>query len=315
MRRIALKLIHIYVIISTKDKYGASSVHIRDNYYSRILQLRYFLKDYFFKRKYKVIEYKLEFQQELTFVLPFAYWHYLNGTLKKTIGCKYTKELYFFSKNHEERFGKRRGRLPKKRFDFPNMFHCRTFSTQKWARVPLQQHYQNEVFVFDKPMLIIANKYNTEWGNGPMNYFSIPVLDKIISVYKEKYQIVYNRPSSGQIIMDNSDILELNEVEHIRERHPDVILAEDLYKKNKSLVNNFNHFQLMLYANCSHFISVHGGTAALASYFGGTNIIFSKRGHEHVFKEFETVFPALSGARVLHAKEESEIFSYLEEYY
>ncbi|WP_245842768.1 hypothetical protein [Pontibacter ummariensis] len=164
-------------------------------------------------------------------------------------------------------------------------------------------------------MLIIANKYNTEWGNGPINYFSIPVLDRIIREYGEKYQVVYNRPSNGHITMDNSEILELNEIDYIRKNHPHVILAEDLYRKHKGLANNYNHFQLLLYANCSHFISVHGGTAALASYFGGVNIIYSKRGHEHIFKEFETIFPALSGAKVLHAKKEQEVFGYLQEHY
>ncbi|WP_162053497.1 hypothetical protein [Pontibacter pamirensis] len=315
MRRIFLKLLHIYIIVSSGNKYGASSVHIRDNYYSRILQNRYFIRDYIIKKRYKVIEYRLEFQQELTFVLPFAYWHYLNGTLEKTVGCKYTKELYFFSKNHEERFEKRLSRLPRKKFEYPNMFHCRSFSQSKWARVPLKEHYQNNVLVFDKPILIIANKYNTEWGGKPVNYFSIPMLMDIISAYKEKYQIIYNRPSAAHITMDNSDVLNLNEIKYIRERQPDVLLAGDLYKKHCSLANNYNHFQLMLYANCNHFLSVHGGTAALASYFGGTNIIFSRQGREHIFKEFETVFPALSGARVLHAKEEQDVFAYLKEYY
>ena len=71
----------------------------------------------------------------------------------------------------------------------------------------------------------------------------------------------------------------------------------------------------MVYANCSRFISVHGGTAALASYFGGINIIFSRSGLEHLFNEFATIFPKLSNATILHAKSETELFKYLQQYY
>jgi hypothetical protein len=51
---------------------------------------------------------------------------------------------------------------------------------------------------------------------------------------------------------------------------------EDLYKENKIKARNYNHFQLSVYANCEKFISIHGGTAALASCFKGSNIILSK---------------------------------------
>ncbi|WP_230680119.1 hypothetical protein [Pontibacter sp. 172403-2] len=289
--------------------------YIRDNYYSRLNQLGFIGKDYFDKKKYKVIEFQQEFQQELTFVLPFAYWHHLNGTLLKTISCKNTKDLYFFSENHEEKYDVRLWRPLSASYDVPNMTHCNTFSFSKWARVPLKEHYQNDRFRFDKPLLIIANKYNIEWDGAPINYLDYATLNQIITTYKDKYQIVYNRPSSGQIVEDNSEILDLKEHARMRQEHPEVIVMDDLYAQHKATVNSFNHLQLLLYANCSHFISVHGGTAALASYFGGTNIIFSKRGVEHYFNEFSSIFPALSGARILHAKTEKAVLRYLEEYY
>ena len=80
---------------------------VRDNYFSRLYQTKYFLKDYVKKAPYKTVSFQGEFQQELTFALPFAYWHYLNGTLKGTISSKFTKELYFFSPNHQELFTSR----------------------------------------------------------------------------------------------------------------------------------------------------------------------------------------------------------------
>lgn len=315
MQTVVLKFLGILtraLFPATKQKYR---YYIRDNKYSRLLQLRYFFKDYYRNKKYKNIIYQGEFQQELTFVLPFAYWHYLNGTLEKTISCKGTKEIYFFSTNHEERFGKRDWQHNVADFEIPNMTHTNSFSSKKWAKVPLKQHYKNRVFVYEKPILIIANKYNIEWEASPVNFFDIPLLEKIFESYKNKYQIIYNRPTSTNIVSDNSEILDLNEFQWITEKYPDILIMSDLYKKHSCVVNNYNHLQLMVYANANHFVSVHGGTAALASYFGGNNIILSKSGLEHYFNEFETIFPALSNARILHAKTEGEVLEMLSKYY
>lgn len=297
--------------------------YIRDNYYTRLNQFRFFADDYIIKNKYKVIDYSGEFQTEICYVLPFAYWHFLNGTLKKTISCKDTKEFYFFSENHEEKYAFRDARFAYDSYDTPNTTHSISKSYSKWAAVPLKDFYKNDVFVFDKPILVIANKYNMEWDNPPLNYIDIPTLDKIITTYKNKYQIIYNRPLSNHIVEDNSDILDLGEHKWLQEHHPDVLMLSDLYAKHQNSVKNFNHLQLMVYANCEKFVSVHGGTATLASYFGGTNIIFSKGsddpakggGLEIMFNEFSTIFPALSGATILHAKNESDILRFLTLHY
>lgn len=300
-------------IVVSPFSHGTPAFFAWTNTYARLLQKKYFVNDYVFKSRYKKIDYQQEFQQELTFVLPFAYWHYLNGTLEKTISCNYTKELYFFSPDHEERYQERS--IERMNFDIPNVYHCKTLHADKWAQVPLKAQYKNDIFVFKKPLLIIANKYNTEWKNEPINFFSIPMLDKMLARLSKKYQVVYNRPNEQSIITDNSTILELNEVDFIRSNYPDVILADELYKQHSEVVNNFNHFQLMLYANCEHFVSVHGGTAALASYFGGKNVIFSRCGHEHLYDEFNKLFPLLSGAKILHAMDENEVLAFINKHY
>jgi hypothetical protein len=108
---------------------------------------------------------------------------------------------------------------------------------------------------------------------------------------------------------------ELNEREWIKEAHQEVILMEDLYEEHKNDVNNFNHLQLMVYANANHFISIHGGTSVLASYFGGINLILSKKGVEHHFGCFQTLYPKLSGATILHANTDEEVKHYVEKHY
>ena len=311
---LAVKVVRAYTHIvhcRIEKKYR---YYISDNCFARLYQIRFLAHDHFLKRKYKRVDYQGEFQQELCFVLPFAYWHYLNGTLKASASCKNTKELYFFSPDHKEAYDKRIWQYNSKNFEFPNMTHCLTLSKKKWAPVPLKKQYRNSRFVFDKPTLVIANKYNIEWNNQPLNYLEPTVLEYIFEKFKNKYQIVYNRPQVNEIVADNSDILDLNEFDWIRTKYPEVLLMQDLYREHAATVNNFNHLQLLVYANCEHFISVHGGTAALCSYFGGKNLIFSRSGIEHVFGEFFTVFPSLSGAQILLAKTTDEIVSLLQAY-
>jgi hypothetical protein len=113
--------------------------------------------------------------------------------------------------------------------------------------------------------------------------------------------------------MDNSEIYELNESNWIAVNYPEVILMSDLYRENKGNARNFNHLQLMVYANSENFISTHGGTSILASYFGGMNIILSKKGPEHIFNCFQILYPKLSGARILHAKTDNELQSLIKE--
>jgi hypothetical protein len=317
MQRLILKSLYAFVLIKYPGMRNDLRYFIRDNYFCRLNQLQFIVKDYLVRKQYKETDYQGEFDQELRYVLPFAYWHHLNGTLKKTVSCKHTKAFYFFSENHEERYAERIWEAGYDYYSVPNMTHSNSFSYKKWARVPLKNFYKNNQFVYAKPILIIANKYNVEWGNPPLNYLDIELLDKIVSKYKSRYQVIYNRPLSTQIVSDNSEVLDLNEHAWLRQTHPEVLLMNDLFTTYQSTVNSFNHLQLMVYANCDRFISMHGGTAALASYFGGKNIILSNPsgGMEHHFNEYKTIFPALSGATILHAKNREEVLKYLEELY
>jgi hypothetical protein len=313
MQRLLRKALYLVAALRYPNLPADRRYFVRDNYYCRLNQIRFFGRDYIQKKPYKVIDYQGEFDQELRYVLPFAYWHYLNGTLQQTISCANTKPFYFFSPDHHETYQKRIWQAGYDYFEVPNMTHSPGYDFSKWARVPLKAHYQNTVFVYEKPLFVIANKYNVEWDKPPINFLDIPALDRIISALKADYQVVYNRPLATQIVGDNSETLDLHEHDWLRKHHPDVLLMNDLYDQNRNRVSNFNQLQLMVYTNCNRFISMHGGTAALASYFGGTNVILSHPGGglEHDFNEYATIFPALSGATILHAKSVNEVFAYL----
>ena len=86
------------------------------------------------------------------------------------------------------------------------MTHSPTFDFSKWMRVPLKSYYRNQVFVFDKPLLVIANKYNVEWDKPPINFLDIPTLDRIISAYRVTHQIIYNWPVPPCMEMNRSQL-------------------------------------------------------------------------------------------------------------
>jgi hypothetical protein len=180
--------------------------------------------------------------------------------------------------------------------------------------VPYKAHFKNNVYVFEKPILIVANRYNTEWDGPPISFLSIEMLKYIFDTLGNQYTIIYNRPRAKNIISDTSEVNDLNEYEIIGAEYPNVILMDDLFAENKIKAKSFNHFQMCVYANADKFISIHGGTAALASCFEGSNIILSKKGPEHHFGCFQKLFPKLSGAKIYHAKNDDELKGFVKNY-
>lgn len=312
--KVVNKLLSLAVLLRYGNVPPELKYFYRDTFYCQLVQAGYFVKDYLVKRRYKTVTFQGEFAPELQFALPFAYWHYKNGTLKNTQSSRHTRELYFFSPDHEEKFDTRTNE-GNYNFEIPRILYSQNYDIEKWAQVPLKETYRNSVFVFDKPMVVIANRYNMEWDGPPVSFFSIEMLEFLFSTLKDHYSIVYNRPRPQDITMDNSDIYDLNEFDWIKANYPEVILMEDLFKENRGSARNYNHHQLMVYANAERFISIHGGTATLASYFGGINIILSKKGPEHHFKCYHKLYPKFSGATILHAKADDEVQHYVKEYF
>jgi hypothetical protein len=314
IKNLLYKFLTLIVIVRYKKIPKEYFYYYRETFICQLTQWKYCFKDYISKPKYKSITFNGEFAPELQFALPFAYWHYKNGTLKSTNSSKYTSELYFFSPDHSEIF-EGRSNEANYNFEMPRVLYSQDYDMNKWAPVPLKAHYRNEIYKYEKPILIIANRYNSEWDGPPISFYSIDALEYIITELKGQYTIIYNRPRPQNITMDNSDIYDMDEFEWLAEKHPEVILMEDLFKENKGNASNFNHLQLMVYANAEKFISIHGGTATLASYFGGTNLILSKQGPEHYFGCYHKLYPQFSGANILHAKTDEQVKDFVNRYF
>lgn len=279
---------------------------LRLMYLCNLRQLAFFLNDRIKKEPYKSIAFDGEFAPELKFVLPYAYWHFKNGTLQQTISTSDTRPFYFFSPRHQEYTSMRRWNDFKYDLSIPNSFdHGIKYNYSKWMKVPLKDYYISEKISFQKPTMIISNKYNQEWEGEPINFIGTDTLAQIFDHFKERYQIVYNRPQGREIVEDNSKILPFKDIDLVRS-YDEVLYLSDFFEESNEA--SFNRFQIRIYASCSAFISVQGGNSVLASYFAGQNIIYAKRGLELEMNEYNTIYPRLSGAEIHVVSTAKEIF-------
>tara|TARA_B100000131_G_scaffold282360_1_gene289524 strand:+ start:2774 stop:3631 length:858 start_codon:yes stop_codon:yes gene_type:complete len=256
--------------------------------------------------------YSGEFGYELISVLPFAYWLKQKGKLGKSISSKDTKCFYFFSKNHIEKYQERDFVIPRV---FPiNDIHVSNLSTTMWSPPPLKSHYMNDEFIFDKPILIICNKFNSEWGGSPVTFFDLDCLKILFDRFHNQYQIIYFRPEGSDIVTDNSQVYRLDEYDYIRTHYKSVILIQDLVKEYPQYT--FNEVQLKCFANSNRFITTQGGYAILASYFKGINVIYgacSKDGRmadEIKLNAFENWYPLFSGSTIFYSPTYEDLYKY-----
>ncbi|MFK8115543.1 MAG: hypothetical protein AB8B91_25325 [Rubripirellula sp.] len=226
-----------------------------------------------------------EFGYEMFYHLPYAYHLFKQGLLKRTVSCKATKCFYFFSPQHNEVYDKRDfvehfdsiAQVPHERPDF-----------QRWEPPPLAEHYRDRIdFGFEKPPLLVFNKYNFEWYHPPINFLSRPFLERLVDSLQNEFTIIYNRPTS-HIVHDHMPVGELNEKEALRDRG--VILAEELYAQFDHV--SFNEFQLCLLAQSKMRIAAQGGATYLNALFPGRLMVYHRYGGEQIYGNYND-FPAM----------------------
>ena len=261
-----------------------------------------------------------EFAFELLAVVPYAYWLASEGRLASTVSAPDTRCLYYFSPHHEERRLRRRyvpiteyplgvaGLLRYDRKAFPA-----TLDTRRWLPPPYRSVYRDERFRWAKPTCVVGNKATDEhylWHHAPTNFLANDLLLALIGKLRARYQVVYNRPRAADIINDHQPIRETGDIEALTRAYPDVLTIQALHARHPDL--GYNELQLRLYAGCERFVSVLGGGAYLASYFGGTNVVYAKRGWEVDCGAYERWFDRFSGARVVSAASPDELLRAVE---
>lgn len=238
---------------------------------------------------------------ELLTSIPYAYWLYTEGKLKETSSAHDTKCFYYFSPKHQEIWTNRVhicGMSGRYRTKTP-IVDVHTMQAEAldhmWAMPPYKEKYKNDLFVFDKPILVISNKHNNEWGM-PLHFLDYGALETLICMLKGHYQIVYNRPVERDIPFDENLPLEWYDFDEVIAKYPEVITMQKLKNVSKE---SFNTTQLMVYANCDRFISTSGGNSVLCSLFGGINLIYARFGEFLENGGFENWFHKLSGCKVI----------------
>ena len=231
-----------------------------------------------------------EFGAEILLYACYYYYLYRNGLLfdNKITTYRGMKDFYYFIKpeNIIEKEECRKWLPPVQRpFLINNTEHVQRFDQRYWLPVPYKTQFANTKFVFDKPLLIIQNKYNIEWGKIPFNFFSVEILDLIFSTLKDKYTIVYIRPttkidlSKYAFSIDTNEMLEdIHDYELIERKYKDsIILFDDLLLEMNM---NYNRLKLELYSSCDNYITTQGGNTHLISFFYKKLLILHKRGYE-----------------------------------
>ena len=221
-----------------------------------------------------------EFGYEMFYHLPYANHLAKLGVLDRTVSCLGTKCFYFFSPEHHEVHEKR---------DFVKYFdsiqqvpHERPDFT-RWDPPDFVGHYGNTIdFGFDKPPLLIFNKFNNEFYHPPINFLSSHFLHRLIDATQNRFTIIYNRPIS-HIVHDHMPLGDLNEKEGLKDRG--VVMAEDLYEQHRHL--SFNEFQLCLLSASTFRISAQGGAAYLNAFFPGRLMIYHRFGAEQIHGNYD----------------------------
>lgn len=180
----------------------------------------------------------------------------------------------------------------------------------KWSPPNLKDYYKNQYKIgFDKPSLVISNKIQNEWNLGPVNYLDIETLKSIFEMCSDKFEIIYNRPGIDDIINDDTPQLKFDDRELCTEYG--ILTMQDLCKEFDM---DYNQTQMIVYSNSDHFISTQGGNSALASYFGGKNIIYGVKGYEVKWNSYSTFFPKLSNQEIHHYDSYESLIKKVESY-
>ena len=284
----------------------------------------------------ETVECNAEFSIELVLAVPYAYWLYKNDLLKNTVSVTDSKALYYFSNDHTEKYTHRTIDNAAAGLDrLPNnwIHHNPTVSDgkpgildfSKWEVPPFKEHYKNDIFVYDKPMLIISNKYANEWGGKPVNFIDIETLYHLIDTLSDKYTLIYKRPKATHYVTDQNDSIDVGDItanvngEVITDyelcKRMGVLLFDDIRQQYSDMT--YNELQFKLFANCDNYISVQGGNSHICSLFGKTNINYIIQGKElrEGYYDVGTWYHRLNGCNTIGVHNYPDLISKTTELY
>ena len=259
-----------------------------------------------------------EYGYEIAAMIPWAY-DLSQSCHVVTKGVEGTKYMYFFSKRHEIIPGIKREYMPLPDGNpFHNPTHHRNdaiFPTSHWKMPPWRQQYKRDDIHWDKPLLMMFNKYTTEWEGPPVNFIPVDTLRELLVYLVPRYHVFYFRLQHKKLVdIQVKAYLTLGDKEMIRQEFPSVVVAEDLMQGlDPDSINLLIH---SLGASSKHFISVQGGNSALASLFGGQNIVMAKAGRELPEEAGDyTYYYRFSNAKISLVRNETQLLDKVKQDY
>ena len=146
-----------------------------------------------------------------------------------------------------------------------------------------RKHFNDGMFEFDRKLLVIHNKHTREWNGPPVNVLPVDLLDKLFSVLKAEFEVVYIRPGlkplGSDYSVDEQNDYDFPDMEVLR-GHPEITIFDEMVAPLASVMS-YNEVKLRLYAHTHSHITVQGGNSHLISLFsGGLTAILHRLGRE-----------------------------------
>jgi len=263
-----------------------------------------------------------EFASELVCIIPYVYWLHTQGKLEKVVTSKDMKPFYYFCDKVEEYFDMRT--LDNRNSgleDTPNewVHHNAESVTGKdyselteqqqndvngvldyseWIPPPYTEKYKTDEFKFEKPVIVVNNNYNIEYGKPiteSLRFFDIKTLYDIFSYLTENgYTVVYKRPDNTEFTLDQNEMSTLDSKLTLTADVAGVGIISDydlceyfdgnvinMNKMKKDYPQyDYNEFQLKLFSSAEGFVTTNGGGGILCSYFKKPVVMYIPHGKE-----------------------------------
>mmetsp|Transcript_6537 Transcript_6537/g.23025 ORF Transcript_6537/g.23025 Transcript_6537/m.23025 type:complete len:310 (-) Transcript_6537:308-1237(-) len=152
----------------------------------------------------------------------------------------------------------------------------------------------------DKELLIIHNKYTSEWFGPPVNFISLDVMKQLHASLSQYFTVIVIHPTQNArgYTSDHQHMLEPFD-------YSGMYTIQDVMRDNPEL--DYNTVQFVLHDRCKRFISLQGGSSRVASMFDGTNIVLHVEGYETKHNEYKKVFSRLSDVKIVVVHSETEL--------
>lgn len=233
------------------------------------------------------MEYSGEYGIEISTFIPYIHHLKTQGKLEGKTITTYDgmQPYYFFMDPQQMKYKKERRQwipsparhwMPDHLKDEDEFFRIHNECDKEYDPPDYHKHYSHYKIEATKPLFIIQNKYNMEWGGPPINYISTDTLEKTLPHLCKKYKVIYIRSNDISLPEYSSDVnemykFEMTDKDMIRQKFPQVTLFEDLLAEYPKY--NFNLLKCILFANAEYVLTVLGGAHFFSVCFPCKQII------------------------------------------